>query len=190
MKSKELKNLTDIFTEFTEYISSIFSVIHSNVKINLNLLREECEIPKFSLGIENTFYTHDLLIFPLLLPSLDKDVLAQAWPCITLSSNKKAIVGVVEINPHFSLKKFASSYYMKYPLFHEISQKGFGKYYFNKLNLIYTENKNGITKSYINSKKAISKAKLLFNCNNIKGIELENQGGTGSAGSHWNQDIC
>ena len=31
----------------------------------------------------------------------------------------------------------------------------------------------------------LQRAKLNFNCENIKGIELENQGGSGSAGSHW-----
>ena len=69
---------------------------------------------------------------------------------------------------------------------HEISHiLGFNTFTFKAFNLSYSKTVDGITKHYINSTKVLQKAKLHFNCENIKGIELENQGGDGSVGSHW-----
>ena len=66
---------------------------------------------------------------------------------------------------------------MKYLLLHEITHiLGFSATIFKHLNVKYIERKNGITTEYINSTKVIEKAKIHFNCKNIKGIELENQG--------------
>ena len=116
---------------------------------------------------------------------MDEEVLAQAWTCLTTSDNRPS-AGVVEINQEFSLSKLDSNYHIKYTLLHELSHVlGFSSTFFELFNFIYTENKNGITKNFLNSPKAVKRAKLHFNCNNIKGIQLENQGGEGSAGSHW-----
>jgi hypothetical protein len=37
--------------------------------------------------------------------------------------------------------------------------------------------------------KVVEHAKKYFNCDSIEGVELEDQGGTGSSGSHWEQRI-
>ena len=140
----------------------------------------------FELDIENAYNTYDLLIFPAIKEDLDDYILAQAWTCIILTGNSRPIAGVVQINPNFSLSKYDSDYYMKYLLIHEISHVlGFNKNYFIKLNLAYNEEKNGINITYINSPKVLQKARQHFNCQNLKGIQLENQGGKGSVGSHW-----
>ena len=39
--------------------------------------------------------------------------------------------------------------------------------------------------SYINSTKVLRKAKEHFNCPSLTCVQLENQGGSGSLGSHW-----
>ena len=105
---------------------------------------------------------------------------------MTMSSNNRPVAGVVEINPHFSLDKQDTAYYMKFLLLHELSHVlGFSSTFFSLLGLLKTEKINGVTKNYISSPKVLQRAQLHFNCNNIKGVELENQGGEGSAGSHW-----
>ena len=75
---------------------------------------------------------------------------------------------------------------MKFLLLHELSHVlGFSSSFFKTLGLLKTERKSGVIKNYINSPKVLQKAIIHFNCNNIKGGELENQGGEGSLGSYW-----
>ena len=113
INSKDLNDLIKLFNEIIQYLSSLFSVIHENVMLDKNLINDECEISKFSPDIENTFYIHDLLIFPIINTDLDENTLAQAWICLSLEENDKPIAGVVEISPDFSLIKVDSDYYME-----------------------------------------------------------------------------
>ena len=59
------------------------------------------------------------------------------------------------------------------------------------LNLITkkTDNEYGIEKQYVNSSKVIEVAKKYFNCPSIEGVELEDYGGEGTVGSHWEARI-
>ena len=47
----------------------------------------------------------------------------------------------------------------------------------------------GISRTLVVSPKVVEIAKKYFNCSNIIGVELEDQGGEGSENSHWNQRI-
>ena len=179
---KDLNDLKYIFNEIVNYLSSLFSVVHIDLKLDKDLINYSCDISKYGSDIENTFYSYDLLIFPIINTDLEEGVLAQAWECLSTQDNKP-VAGVVEINQYFSLNKVDSEYYMKYLLLHEISHiLGFNSELFRRLNLLYTERENGEIKTYINSKRVIEMAKLHFNCENIKGILLENQGGEGYIG--------
>ena len=53
-------------------------------------------------------------------------------------------------------------------------------------------NKNkiiGNQRAYINSPKLFQIAKKYFNCDTIEGVELEEYGGEGTVGSHWEARI-
>ena len=186
LKSEDLKTLMRLFDEINNYLSSLLSIIHFNSKIIKNDISYYCKINVYSDDILDYFNTYDIVIFPSINEELDEYILAQASACIILSRNSQPIAGIIEINRNFSLSKLDSEYYMKYILIHEISHVlGFGIKFFEDLGFLYTERKNGLTKDYLNSTKVIEKAKMHFNCNNIKGVELENFGGSGSALSHW-----
>ncbi len=45
--------------------------------------------------------------------------------------------------------------------------------------------KNSYSTYYINTPKVLEKARKHFNCETLTGVYLENQGGQGSARSHW-----
>ena len=183
--SSEIRSLENIFEEVIQYFSSLLSVQHTRFIIQEYMIPSFCDIIFFSRDLLNIIEDYDLLLFPMINEDLDEYVLAQAWTCI-YSGERKPMVGIVEISPYFTLNKFDISYHMKYLLLHEITHiLGFSATIFKHLNIIYVERKNGITKEYINSTKVIEKAKIHFNCKNIKGIELENQGQEGEAGSHW-----
>ena len=73
---------------------------------------------------------------------------------------------------------------MKYTIFHEITHVlGFSMSFFPSLNMVKKEG----SIYYINSPKVLEQAKKHFGCGNLPhgGVPLENQGGSGSAGSHW-----
>ena len=185
LDSTDLDALIEIFSEVTNSLSSLLSVIHVNAELNIEEISNACDINKFSSDINKALYNYDVIIFPMINENVDEGVLAQAWTCLAFENSRPA-VGVVEINPDFSLTKNDTTYYMKYILLHEISHiLGFSSLYFEELGMIYTETKKRERKSYLRSPKLIERAKLHFNCKNIKGIQLENQGGSGSAGSHW-----
>ena len=144
-------------------------------------INERCGISKFDLSDIN----FDLLILPEISDDLNKNILAAGAPCMLLN-NYKPVVGLVKINKNLSLEKTNFKYYMKTLLFHELSHVlAFYPYLFDKLNLISTKIINGQQYNYIISTKVIKKAKLHFGCDNIKGVQLENDGGEGTAGSHW-----
>ena len=184
LNSTDLDVLIEIFNEVTNSLSSLLSVIHEDVELDNEEVSEACEFYNVSSDISKVLYNYDVLIFPK-MEFLDEGVLAQAWTCLTFENNRP-MVGVVEINQNFTFIKYDSTYSMKYTLLHEISHiLGFSYFYFKDLGMLYNETKKAETKYYLRSPKVIEKAKLHFNCENIKGIQLENQGGSGSVGSHW-----
>ena len=178
-----IENLEEIFNEVTDTFSSILSVIRyvvtDGISENIN---KYCGITEMEDETKIGFVNSDIFIFPMIDDSLSNGVLAAAAPCL-ISQSYRPMAGIVLINRHLSLNKRNDfNYYMKNLLLHELTHVlGFHPIFFNNLNLIYTETSN----TYINSPKALEKAKIHFGCNNIKGIQLENQGGTGSIGSHW-----
>ena len=185
LDDEDLEDLKVSLNDISNYLSSLLLVNHINIDIKTTMIENYCDIDRYSPDIINSLHIHDILIFPIINEKMEEDVLAQAWTCMVLTNNKPA-AGIVEINKDFSLNKLDSYYYVNYLLIHEISHiLGFNTFTFKAFNLINSENVDGIIKYYINSQKVLQRAKLHFNCENIKGIELENQGGKGSAGSHW-----
>ena len=177
----QVKILEDIFKEVTEYFKMILSVEdRSNPNIE-SYINERCGISTFDLG-DNNF---DVIIFLEMSNDLDKNILAAGSPCILLT-NYQPIAGIVKINKNLSSKNTNFNYYMKTLLFHEISHVlAYHPYIFQYKNLISTKTIDGEKYYYISSPKVIEKAKRHFGCDNIKGVQLENDGGDGTSGSHW-----
>lgn len=102
------------------------------------------------------------------------------------------IVGVVTINREVDYFKKNSARYFEGIILHEFTHiLGFDKYYFKHYfhNYITKIDNNEIEGAYINSKKVLKVAKKYFNCNSLEGVELENNGGNGTIGSHWEARI-
>ena len=185
LSSNVLSTLKNILTEVTNYLSVLLEMKHIDIDTDSDEINEFCEIPKVYSGIEHSLYENDIIIFPKIEPDLEEETNAAAWVCMSLT-NERPLAGVVEINPKLIFNKRDSSYYMKYLLLHELSHVlGFSSGFFEEKNMIKTEVVNGIKKTYLSSEKVLEKARIHFNCQNVKGIPLENQGGNGSAGSHW-----
>ena len=180
------EKLEGIFNEITQ----TFSKLLSNYRVALpddysNAIKNSCGIDKMEEETKRGFLKYDILIFPKINNSMDKNILAAASPCLISNKKYKPMAGIVLINYYLSFKE-DFNYYMKNLLLHELTHVlGFYPDVLQSLNLIKTGIMNNQIFTYINSSKAIEKAKLHFGCDDIEGIQLENQGGTGSVGSHW-----
>ena len=98
------------------------------------------------------------------------------------------LLGIVNINIAEDYSKKNSLEFFQGMILHEFTHiLGFEKYYFiNYFHNYFTKiDKYGYERAYINSTKVLQVAKKYFNCDNIDGVELENDGGEGTFGSHW-----
>ena len=130
----------------------------------------------------------DLIIFGRFLKKDDigDSTLASAT-CISYEEGTgQPVVGMVYNSLVHTQEYFQSI------ILHEFTHiLGFDIYFFYHFynNVIYRTDKFGINRYYINSQRVVNVAKKYFNCNNVFGVELENYGDEGTAGSHWESRI-
>ena len=165
--------------EFSKFVQ----VQHTNFDLSGSAddIMELCELDTIGAGYTDFLVNNDVIIFPQFDSDLGSNVLAAAAPCIVTNSNRP-YGGVLYINTNLNFNKGNTNQYLKNILLHEITHiLVFHPYFFTALKLNQTEGSN----SYIISPKAVAKAREHFDCSSITRIPLENQGGTGSVGSHW-----
>ena len=165
--------------EFSKFVQ----VQHTNFDLSGSAddIKELCELDTIGAGYADFLVNNDVIIFPQFDSDLGSNVLAAAAPCIVTNSNRP-YGGVLYINTNLNFNKGNTNQYLKNILLHEITHiLVFHPYFFTALKLNQTEGSN----SYIISPKAVAKAREHFDCSSITRIPLENQGGTGSVGSHW-----
>ena len=137
--------------------------------------------------ITNNSINTDLILIPKIY-QIDK-VDAAAFPIAIGSYNKRPIAGGILLGKHYDFNKKNSEKYLIMLLLHEITHiLAFN----NNLYEIFPSGINIIKRKINNEdrflfqgKNVLKQAKRHFNCDSIEGIELENQGGIGSFGSHW-----
>ena len=127
---------------------------------------------------------------------LPSGVLASAMPIYLDPNTYRPIIGLLTITleqSYFKLNR-ATEYFSEVYL-HELTHAlGFlysmFQYFPNGLEgTITTAEIRRISRTLIKTPKVLEIAKKYFNCSSIIGIELEDQGGTGSASSHWEQRL-
>ena len=122
---------------------------------------------------------------------------ARAYPIIKDENTNRPILGVVELNT--AIDTFTKNHiiFISNLLLHEISHVlAFNSDlfpYFNKLpNLQQAVSDieiNGIKRQFLSTPKVVEKANQHFNTDCLLGVELEDQGGSDTAGSHWEARI-
>ena len=98
------------------------------------------------------------------------------------------VVGLVEISTKLNFTKTNSKEYFQSIILHEFTHiLGFNNDYFtNYMKSTFSRvDEYNITRYYLNSSRVLEVAKNYFNCSEIDGVELEEFGGGGTAGSHW-----
>ena len=134
----------------------------------------------------------DLIIFGRFDNKLAESTLASAGMKYYDKEKGQPLVGVININPNANYSKINSKNYFESIVLHEFTHiLGFSHEHLKNFtdNIFYKQDEYGIDRSYINSPKVLKVAKEYFNCSNIDGVELEEYGGSGTAGSHWEARI-
>ena len=183
MNEVTFSKVKSILKETREEFSKILQVVHQDFDLsNLkNDVMKLCELNKIGKDYPNFLIKNDLIIFPQFL-DLGEGTLAAAGPCLIGDTTYRPYGGVLYINNKLDFDITNSKIYIKNILLHEITHiLIFHPFFFQYLNLSKTEGSN----SYITSKKVIEQARKHFNCSSLNKIPLENQGGEGSVGSHW-----
>ena len=133
----------------------------------------------------------DLIIFGRFDDNMDDSTLASAGPRYVTGTGQP-IVGVVNINTNVNYSKINSKEYFQSIILHEFTHiLGFLNGYFGEYmhSLFSRVDEYNITKYYVNSTKLVNVARKYYNCSEIDGVELEESGGGGTAGSHWEARI-
>lgn len=161
-----------------------------------------CDIGK-SFTIDNNLKTtgvnSDLLLFVVLDTEDDGTTEAWALSCANESRTGRPVIGATGIGVK-AVKYDKENWleYYTYLFMHEIfhvlgfNEDLYGEYYNpvtrSKIPLsdvLLNDEINGLKRKLIKTPKVLEAAKKHFNCNSLKGVELENQGGAGTVGSHW-----
>ena len=134
----------------------------------------------------------DLIIFGRFDEEMPESTLASAGPRYSDSQTGRPIIGVVNINTKIDYTKLGSDHFFQTIILHEFTHiLGFlNDYFVDKFhNIISETDSDGIVRSYINSDKVLEVARKYYNCPDLKGVELEEFGGEGTVGSHWDARI-
>ena len=128
--------------------------------------------------------------------SLPERVIAAAVPDVLDNETFRPLIGMLNLTnniSYYSARRIKE--YFRLVILHELTHAlGFLYqmfYYFpgGINNTVSVEYIRGAYRYVIKTPKVLEMAKKYFNCSNIKGVELEDQGGQGTAFSHWEQRI-
>ena len=187
MSTTDFNTIRSVIEETLTEFQKFLKIQHVDIDLTgaQETIMDGCDLDTVSSDYSNFLINNDVIVFPSFSSSLGQNVLAAAGSCLTyrLSSTKsRPVAGVLYINPKLAFDKTNTKEYMKHLLLHEITHiLIFSPNLLQSLGM--TSTRNSIT--YVTSPKVLIKARQHFNCASINGMPLEDQGGTGSAGSHW-----
>ena len=191
----DTKNYPDIFNIIKEsldsvvnYYESLISVHHYNISTQGSGYFEfMCDVDNVDEDIPNWISDYDLVLFPTFVSeNPTPNVFASAYSCLIADDSYRPVAGNIEIQNNYDFKKKNIKLFLQTILFHELTHIFvFDPNLFNYFNAIKEVYLKGEYRKMIATSKVLEKARLHFNCNSLEGIPLENDGGFGSANSHW-----
>ena len=170
----------DIFTDLTQTFLDEYGVYNWNPNFNINDVSADLIIiAKFEEEGQ----------FP-------QGVLASAMPLLLYPETNRPIVGLLTVSrsEDFYVYSHIKEYY-SHVFLHELTHVlGFLESMFpyfpqGKENILMQKTIRGIQRTLIKTPKVVERARKYFNCDSLEGLELEDQGGTGTSISHWEQRI-
>jgi len=188
-------------------VEAIKSLIEVEDKGNINLFNfidseffSKYQITKWSsiFDNKNSNINSDLLIIMKFDTDiiLTQGIIASSDPIILDHETNRPLVAIITITKEtniYSRKRINE--YLRLVFLHELFHAlGFSKSMFDyfpqgKKGTYTTEIIRNVNRTIIITPKVVEIAKKYYNCSNLKGVELEDQGGKDFAFSHWDQRI-
>ena len=167
-------------------------------KDKMKLLECGNKILSISDKVKNEGVEADFIIFPFIDTSYKGNQYeAYASPCILAGDTRRPVAGYIAFTQILKLDKQNWLKYYTTLAMHELTHclvfsPNLFPFYMNSnkelygiTNIIKKVTVNGIGRTIVITPKVKETAKIHFNCDYIEGVELENQGNEGTAGSHW-----
>jgi leishmanolysin len=139
----------------------------------------------------------DLVIFPFVDNTPSGNTQAYASGCVLAATNNRPVAGIIGFTKNLdSLVGNWMEYFVSLAI-HEIGHvlvfnpSIFDLFIDEEWNtipiseVVTTKVINNVERQLIITPKVLEAARRHFNCSDLIGVELENQGGSGTAGSHW-----
>lgn len=197
--SDELKsNVKKVVEGAKSVIESIIQLKRLTKKIRISKCNKYISIAE---DIQTVGVEADLIIFPFVDTEMQGATKAFASTCVISSRNSRPVAGFIGFTKNLNSDKINWLDYYTNIAVHELTHVlGFNSDLFDAF---VDENDNaipinktlqeievdGVKRKIIVSPKALEAARKHFNCPELRGIELENQGGLGTIGSHWESRI-
>ena len=186
-----ISSLKKLLDEMVVFFEKLFMSVDDEIVLKFNTYNTYgCyHLPlEFSSAVINGVET-DLVIVPVVSSRLPESAVAAAVPCSVLPTNNRPVFGIIHLGTNYDFSNAQALKYSKTVLAHEIVHIfGFvGKLFetFPNKPDITQKKINGVSKTLVATPKVLEIARKHFGCDSIEGIEIESQGGEGSAGSHW-----
>ena len=115
---------------------------------------------------------------------------ALAYALGVLTSNKRTIYGEIVLNTNQNYLTNPVSKNLIVIIHELLHLVGISSTYFNRLGHVKSAYRRNKQVQQIQTPKLLEFARNYFNCQSLTGVELEDQGGTGSTGSHWEMRVA
>lgn len=181
--------INDVVNTFNQLLSVYDPV--SQLRIDRSKILS-CQYTFDSTANINGVYDADVVIIPQVLneQQLGEGVEAAAVVCLLGAESRRPVLGALLLGAQYDFSKKNAFEYMKSVLLHEIthilvfspSLYSYYKGYSTVTQRGYIRNR---TSTFLITPKVVEAARKHFNCSTLIGVELEDQGGSGTAGAHW-----
>ena len=185
MSSSVFSKIKSIILETANEFRKFLQIQHQGLSLTDEtkaFFMDACAVNKVGSNFNNYFKFYDLIVFPS-FENLGDYTIAAAGACVANTEKKvRPVAGVLYINTNIDFTKTNIELYMKSILLHEITHiLVFDPSIMQELGIVKKQGSN----YYITSSVVLNAIKNHFGCNLISKFFLENQGGEGSAGAHW-----
>ena len=187
-KSSDLtKRLENVLDKTVSDFEKLLSIRHVNFMYDKEYLTKYCKVQTYDPNFASWGDNYDLVIIPYFNDTLTSSTIqAAATACLAISDTMQPKMGIIMVNPKLDFSQTNSEKFLELLFLHEMSHVLiFHPSFFIFLGMLGEKTVNREKRYYIKTTKVLEKAKKHFSCNSIDGIYLENYGGQGSAGSHW-----
>lgn len=193
-----IDGIKQVMGEAINAYQQILKVKRLDVPLKIDFCDSDLQI---SSQVSTTGVEADLVIFPTFNIESDRNVEAYAGACAIDPINGRPVAGAITFTKLSDFSKKNSKYNRSLLVLHELNhilafnndlfgnfrKEDGSQYQYEEVVKVVTINEKST--KIITTPKVVEAAKKHFGCNSLEGVELEDQGGLGTAGNHWEQRI-